>query len=552
MNSAGSSTAREPLRWLDRTFADALAWAKREHCDRLAFVAGDVRLSFAELVAEADHFASGLLASGIVAGDKVGIWLPDSVEWMIARWAIPSIGAVLVPINTRFRDADLRYVLQQSDCRALIMRMRYRQADYGAILNEALGGIAAQRPWAWKVEGMPCMQAVIGVGDDLAAGMTPFREVVERGMSETPTALADARAQVRPVDVAQILYTSGTTSFPKGAMVRHGALLENNFNNAARMRLSAADRFLASAPLFSATGTSYVLYSFLSGAAVVVSDGFTPKGFCEVVEREGITATFFVEPMVHDLRAYEERSGYNLASLRTGTGSPLAASSFRWIVEELGVLEFTAAYGLSESSNAVARSFCDEPLDDRIATCGLPVPGVEVRIDDVDTGAILPAGVIGEIRLRGFNVMAGYYNMPEETARAVDVDGWLHTGDLGELRADGRLIYRGRLKEMIKPSGFNVATLEVEEFIKTLPGVREAVLVGVPDQRRGEAGYAFVEVQPGALLAADDIVRYCRQHIASYKVPREVEFITEWPRTSTGKLRKVELRERARQRVLPA
>lgn len=533
------------MRWLDRTFADALAWAAREHGPSPAFICDGRHCSYAELAARADAFAAGLLASGIGAGAKVGLWLPDCLEWIVARWAIPSIGAILVPINTRFRDVDLRYVLQQSECSALIMRARHRSVDFCRILDDATGGWLGPLPGAPAPRAMPCLKATIGVGEDLPPGMTAFDEIARRGAGCAASDLDAVRRKLAPVDIAQILYTSGTTSFPKGAMVRHGALLENNFNNAARMRFGPSDRFLASAPLFSATGTSYALYTFLSGGAIVVGDGFTAEGFCRIVEQEAVTATFFVEPMVHDLRMFAGRRNYALESLRTGTGSPLSAASFRWIVEELGVSGFTAAYGLSESSNAVARSSWDEPLEDRIATCGLPMPGIELRIDDVETHAPLAAGQIGEIRIRGFNVMAGYYKMPEQTARAVDADGWLHTGDLGELRADGKLVYRGRLKEMIKPSGFNVATLEVEEFIKTLTGVREVALVGVPDERTGEAGYAFVELHPGADLDAQRIIGYCRQHIASYKVPREVEFVTDWPRTSTGKLQKLALKERA-------
>jgi fatty-acyl-CoA synthase len=532
------------MRWLDRTFADALAWGAATYRDAPAFICGDVRTGYAELAERADAFAAGLLAHGITAGDKVGLWLPDCLEWIVARWAIPSIGAILVPINTRFRDVDLRYVLQQSDCRALIMQARHRNVDYRSILDAATSGWAPRDP-ASRPESMPFLSTLIGVGAGLPEGAIAFDDVSRRGASVPRAGLDAARRGLSPTDVAQILYTSGTTSFPKGAMVRHGALLENNFNNAARMRFGPDDRFLASAPLFSATGTSYAIYSFLSGAAIVVGDGFTPESFCQLVERERITATFFVEPMVHDLKNFAGRFAYSLGTLRTGTGSPLSAASFRWIVEELGLSDFTAAYGLSESSNAVVRSDWNEPLEDKIATCGLPMPGIELRIDDLATGSPVGPGLIGEIRIRGFNVMAGYYRMPEQTARAIDAEGWLHTGDLGELRADGRLVYRGRLKEMIKPSGFNVATLEVEEFIKTIAGVREVALVGVPDERTGEAGYAFVELHPGAELDAQRIIAHCRQHIASYKVPREVEFVTEWPRTSTGKLQKLALKERA-------
>jgi fatty-acyl-CoA synthase len=267
------------MRWLDRTFADALAWAAREHGPSPAFICDGRHCSYAELAARADAFAAGLLASGIGAGDKVGLWLPDSLEWIVARWAIPSIGAILVPINTRFRDVDLRYVLEQSECSALIMRARHRNVDFCRILGDATGGWVGPLPGAPAPQAMPHLKTTIGVGDDLPPGMAAFDEILRRGADCAASDLVAVRRKIAPADIAQILYTSGTKSFPKGAMVRHGALLENNFNNAARMQFGPSDRFLASAPLFSATGTSYALYTFLSGGAVVVGDGFTAESF---------------------------------------------------------------------------------------------------------------------------------------------------------------------------------------------------------------------------------------------------------------------------------
>lgn len=537
--------------WSQRTYADALHWGMREHGPAVAVIDGSRRLTYAELVARVDRFAAGLLDLGIRPGDKVGIWLPDCLEWMIARWAIPTIGAVLVPINTRFRDSDLRYVLQQSDCAALILQARYRTADFLGVLGRIVPDLATQKPAAWNASELPALKAVIGVGGDLPASVTEFAEVEDRGVRvrDDGAAVAAARKRIRPEDIAQLLYTSGTTSFPKGAMVRHGALLQNNYNTIARMNLTPSDRYLATSPLFSATGTSFTLSPFLAGAAVVLMDGFSAETFCRSVEEAGVTAAFFVEPMVHDLMTFSGRSRYRLSTLRTGTGAPLTAKSFRWIAEELGASQLTNVYGLSETSNAVCRSYWHEPLEDRIASSGLPMPGVELRIDDLETGRPLPPGGVGEIRVRGYTVCAGYYRMPDETAKAIDPEGWLHTGDLGELRADRRLVFRGRVKEMIKPGGFNVATLEVEDFLKTYPGVREAVLVGVPDARLGEVGYAFIERENGATLDPDAIIQFCKAHIAGYKVPRYVEFVSDWPRTSTGKLRKLELKSRAGQRV---
>ncbi|WP_428245377.1 AMP-binding protein [Ferrovibrio sp.] len=539
------------MTWAEKTFADALHWGARTYDRREALVHGDIRLSYADLARRADDLASGLLERGLQPGDKVALWLPDCLDWLVARWAITAMGCVLVPVNTRFRDADLGYVLKQSDARALILASRWKSVSYLAVLEKLVPDLSAQRPGAWDVAALPELRLVAGIGDDLPGSILPLQEVEEAGRrwSRGAELLRQARDRLRSDDIAQILFTSGTTSFPKGAMVRHGALLENNFSTVARMRLTTVDRYLVTSPLFSATGTSFTLSPFLAGGCQVLMDGFSAESFCSLVEQERVTMSFFVEPIVHDLRAFERLGSFNLSSLRTGTGAPLSRESFRWIVEDLGCAELTNVYGLSETSNAVCRTFSTEPLQHRIESSGPPMPGVSIRIDDIDTGAALPPGKVGEIRVKGFTVMAGYYRNPEETAKAIDADGWLHTGDLGELTPDGRLIFRGRIKEMIKPGGFNVATLEIEEFIKGLDGVKEAVVVGVPDERLGEAGFVYVECQPGVAVAAEDIIAHCRAHIASFKVPRHVAFISDWPVTPTGKLRKLSLKEDALRRV---
>jgi fatty-acyl-CoA synthase len=532
------------LPWADKTFADALEWCARRYGEAPAVIHGDRRLSFKELAEQVEAFAAGLVDIGIGSGDKVALWLPDSIEWMIARWAVPIIGAILVPINTRFKDSELAYALSHSDRSALIMQASFRAIRYDDIFVRARGSYHG---------GLSKLRHVIAVGDEPISGATPFSEISQRGLRRRNHAeeLQALRAAVKPHDIAQILYTSGTTSFPKGAMVRHSALLQNNFNSIPRMRLNPSDRFLATAPLFSATGTSYTLYTFLSGGAVVLMDGFSPEEFCRIVEAERVTGAFLIEPMLYDLRRYEGLSRHDLSSLRTGTGTPLTPKSFRWLVDDFGMSDFTNAYGMSETSNAACRSHWYESTDDRVASVGLPLPGVDLAVVDLDNDQPVKPGQIGEIRIRGYTVMAGYYKMERETTEAIDADGWLHTGDLGELRPDGRLMFRGRIKEMIKPGGFNVATLEIEDFIKTFPGVREAALVGVPDERMGEVGYAFVEPEQGAALDIEAIKKYCRDHIASYKIPRQIEVVADWPRTSTGKIMRMELKGLARGRLSP-
>ncbi|MCX7264861.1 MAG: AMP-binding protein [Burkholderiales bacterium] len=352
-------------------------------------------------------------------------------------------------------------------------------------------------------------------------------------------------AQVGPQDVAQILYTSGTTSFPKGAMVCHGPLLQNNWFATTCLELVPSDRYLSCVPLFTATGTFYTLAMWLSGAAMVIAERFEPRLFCELVQKERITVSFFVDTIVQDLKGFAERARYDLSSLRTGTGAPLSQASFLFASHDLGVPELIGVYGMSETSNAVVRTRVTDSIEKRSRTNGRPVDGVEIRIADAKTNETLPAGTVGEVCIRGYVIMKGYYKMPEETSKTFDEQGWLHSGDLGELDQEGYLVYRGRVKEMIKPGGFNVATQEIELFLKTYPGVKQAVVVGVPDVRMGEIGYAYIELQPGHQVDAVQLQAYCREHIAGYKVPRYVEFITEWPMTGSQKIRKLELKARA-------
>ena len=439
------------------------------------------------------------------------------------------------------------FVLGQSDSVTLIVQESApRGTRYFDILGQLEPRYREQPESAWSVATFPALRRVIGHGVDIPPSMRRFEDVEHAGRRLLTDGELNRRvAAVAADDVAQILYTSGTTSFPKGAMVCHGPLLQNNFYAIGCLELSVRDRYLSCVPLFTATGTFYTLATWLSGATMVIADRFDPRLFCELVERERITMSFFVDTIVQDLRAFADRGDYDLSSLRTGTGAPLPTGSFTWLTEAMRIPQLVSAYGMSETSNAVARTRVTDPFEKRSATNGRPVDGVEIRIADAATNATLATGTIGEICLRGYVLMKGYYRQPDEDAKAFDSDGWLHSGDLGELDADGFLIYRGRVKEMIKPGGFNVATQEIEVFLKTHPAVREAVVVGVPDQRLGEVGYAYIELVRDQEVSAEALVDFCRASIANYKVPRHVEFVADWPRTGSQKIRKLELKARA-------
>jgi len=538
--------------WRTKTFWDALQWGTREHGDRVAIIAGTQRTSFSELAQRARALARGLIEHGVQPGDNVALWSPDCIEWLVARWAVPAMGAVLVPINTRFRDEEIGFLLSQSQSKALIVSTGAKGINYFDILEQIDPEFRGYRPGDWESEVFSNLSLVVGIGDDLPTSVVRFADLESEGrtLADCDGLFDDCAQKITATDIAQIMYTSGTTSFPKGAQVRHGALLQNNFNTIARMNLGPEDRYLASVALFSATGTSFTLSPFLAGGAIVLmEDGFSAQRFCELVESERITMSFYVEPIVRDLKNYAGLADHDLSTLRTGTGAPLQSETFRWLVEDLGVSDLTNVYGLSETSNATCRSFWNDQLEDRIVTCGHPMPNIKIRIADPETDREISGDEMGEIQVNSYTVMPGYYNMPDETAATMTADGWLKTGDLGTIRSDGQLIFRGRLKEMIKPGGFNVATLEVESFIKNIPGVIEVAIVGVPDERMGEIGYAYVETATSAKVDADTIVNYCRSHIASYKVPRYVEFVKEWPLTGSGKIKKLSLSEQARQQI---
>jgi len=453
-------------------------------------------------------------------------------------------------------------VLAQSDSATLIIQEGGRETRYFDILADIHPTYQNDVAGNWQCAALPCLQRVIGLthdADGVPASMFAFTDIEARGAAllrdagDNPDAVLSHRAaQTRGDTVAQILYTSGTTSFPKGAMVCHGPLLQNNAYAASCLALSDRDRYLICVPLFTATGTFCTLACWLSGAVMVIVDYFAPRLFCETVQAERITASFFVDTIVQDLKAFEHLADYDLSSLRTGTGAPLPTESFYWVSRQLGVPQLVSAYGMSETSNAVVRTRCSDSLEKRAGTNGRPVPGVEIRIADVTSNQTLDQGEIGEICIRGYVLMKGYYKMPDEDSKVFDAEGWLHSGDLGELDQDGYLIYRGRVKEMIKPGGFNVATQEIEQFLKSFPGVKQAAVVGVPDARLGEVGYAYVEGMDGADLSASALQAYCKQHIASYKVPRFIEFVTEWPLTGSQKIRKLELKARASQTLLAA
>jgi fatty-acyl-CoA synthase len=502
---------------------------------REAVVFKGERWSFGRLAEEVDRAARGLMALGIEPGEKVSLWMVNRPEWMVAALAVIKIGAVLVPINTRFRAEDARYVVSQSDSVALVIAERGGPVDYLAMARELSPSVA--------------LRHLIVLGDASAADTVSWRALLTAGNGVTPDALAQRAAAVDPDATAFFMYTSGTTGFPKGVMHSH-VIVRNVVERASRMAITFDDVILMYLPLYHLFGFSEgLLMSLATGARQVLVDVFDPAECLRLLEEERATVLHGFDTHYKDLMEAHERTPRDLSSVRTGVLAAGMSSSVpiaRKARRLFGPL--VSGYGMSEFCVGVTLSFPTSTEEQCAEASGFPAPGYEIRIVDPASGADQPAGVPGEILVRGYTMMQGYYKKPEATATFVDPDGWAHTGDMGLLRRDGHLRFMGRYKDMLKIGGENVDPMEVEAFLMTHPAINLAAVVAYPDARLSEVAVAFVRLEPAATLTEAEAIAYCRGKIASFKIPRHVFVVEDFPWTGSGKIQKVKLREDARRR----
>jgi fatty-acyl-CoA synthase len=523
-------------RFGDLTDAAAARWGDRE-----ALVFRDRRYSFAQLAAEVDRVARGLIRAGVRPGDKAAIWLLNCPQWIFAMFALAKIGAVHVPINTRFRTVDLAQVLERSNASTLITHDVSGPVDYLAMVREVATSAR-----------LPDLERVIVLGDGRYPGAWSWQELLDAGCTVDAAALAARAAAVQPTDSVFIMYTSGTTGFPKGVMRDH-FLLEHLTDRYRRLLSSERDVFLNYLPLFHIFG--YIegpLGSMLVGYRQVLTDTFDPDEALDLIEREGVTHVDGFETHLKLLIDAQETRPRNLSTLRTGViagGSASATPLVYRAHKVLAPLRHLTAYGMTEVGATISLSRLDSTEEQACEASGAPCEGFDVRVIDPETGREQPRGTPGEVVVRTRYLMQGYYRDPEATARAVDADGWFHTGDAGILRPDGHLRFVGRYKDMIKVGGENVDPTEVESYLGTYPGVSQAAVVGYPDARLGEVGVAFIQTVPAADVAPDGLIAFCRGRIASFKIPRHVFVVDELPMTSSGKVQKARLRDAARERL---
>ena len=532
---------------LGETIGAALRRAARDAGGRTALISRhqNIRLTYAELDAEVSRIAAGLLALGLSRGDRIGIWSPNNAEWLLTQYAAARAGLILVTLNPAYRVAELEYALNLSGSAAIVLARSFKTSDYEAMLRALIPALADP---AGRVESarLPHLKRAILIGDAVVPGFLPFAAIARTATAESEATLAAITPALQFDDPINIQFTSGTTGFPKGATLTHHNILNNGFFVGEAIHLGPDDLVCAPVPLYHCFGMVMANLACLTHRAAVVypSAGFDPLAVLETVAAERCTALYGVPTMFIAELDHPDFARFDLSSLRTGimAGSPCPITVMQRVMERMNLREITIAYGMTETSPVSFQSATDDPVEKRVATVGRIQPHLEVKIIDGE-GRIVPRGTPGELCTRGYSVMLGYWNDHEKTAEAIDAAGWMHTGDLATIDADGYGAIVGRIKDLVIRGGENIYPREVEEFLYRHPKVQSAQVVGLPDAKYGEELCAWIRLNDGESATEDEIREFCRDQIAHQKIPRYIRFVDEFPMTVTGKIQKFIIRE---------
>jgi fatty-acyl-CoA synthase len=508
----------------------------------------DLRFTYKEFDERVNTLAKGLLAIGIGKGDHVGIWAKNVPDWLTFMFATAKIGAVLVTVNTAYKSHEAEYVIKQSDMKALAIIDGFRDVDYISIMYELVPELKTQQRGKLRSERFPYLKSVIFIGQEKHRGMYNSAELLLLGKHGNDEELHRIKESLNCNEVVNMQYTSGTTGFPKGVMRTHSNILNNGLSIGDRQKFTSKDRLCLPVPLFHCFGIVLGVMAILThGATLVMLELYDPLMVLAAIQKEKCTALYGVPTMFIAEYTHPMFKMFDLSSLRTGimAGSTCPIDAMKRVIKDMHCTEITSVYGLTEASPGITQTTTDDAVELRVETVGKAFPGVEAAVLDPETYAPLPPNTIGEICCRGYNVMKGYYKMPEETKKAIDEKGWLHSGDLGTCDENGYYRITGRIKDMIIRGGENVYPREIEEFLYTVDGVKDAQVVGIPDEKYGEIVGAFVMLNDGAQLTEEDIQDYARTKIARYKVPKHIFFVNEYPLTASGKIQKFKLRELA-------
>jgi len=514
------------------------------------------RLTYAELIKQVDELAAGLAAFGYTKGDRIGIWSTNNIEWLLLQLATARLGIILVNINPAYRLKELAYALTRSEVQGLFVIPAFRKSDYVAMLRELLPELESCPVHGLHSEEFPFLKRVVLYEPDdpadtkrPAPGFTLWAEVLAAGADFEPAELEQQTDDLSCFDPINIQYTSGTTGFPKAVVLTHHNILNNAYFSALIMRFNEQDRLCVPVPFYHCFGMVLANLLCLSvGATIVIAcDHFDPGLVLKAVDQERCTAIHGVPTMFIAELDHPDFKKFDLSSLRTGimAGAPCAPALMERVMRDMHCSEILIGYGETEASPLTHLTRPDDSVERRLTTVGRNLPHQEVRIADLAGNQTVALGATGEICFRGYHIMQGYYGDPAATAKAIDNDGWLHSGDLGVMDAEGYVRITGRLKEMIIRGGENIYPREIEDLLFTHPQVAQVAVFGVPDDFYGEEIMAWIKVREGDLLSEDEVRDFCRSGLAHFKVPRYIEFVDDFPMTVTGKMQKFKMREMA-------
>jgi fatty-acyl-CoA synthase len=537
-------------RLLEITVGDLLDQMADRYPDHDAVLYTDrpFRKTYSEFRDICNTVAKGFMAMGVKKGDHVAIWATNYPEWLITMFAAAKIGAVLVTVNTNYKIFELEYLLRQSDSHTLVLIDGFKDCNYVEILNELCPELKNSKPGELNNPSLPFLKNVVYIGDSVQPGMFNWRDLYEMAQEVSDEELRRVQSSLNVHEVVNMQYTSGTTGFPKGVMLTHYNIVNNGKCIGDCMNFTHEDKLCIPVPFFHCFGCVLAVMACVThGTTMVPVDYFQPLKVMEAIQNENCTAVHGVPTMFIAMLEHPDFKKFAFPRLRTGimAGSPCPIKVMKQVVDLMGMKEITIAYGQTEASPVCTQTRVHDSIELRVSTVGRALPFIETKVVDPNTNQEVPCGVPGEFVVRGYNVMKGYYKMPEATAQAIDEDGWLHTGDLATVDENGYYKITGRIKDMIIRGGENIYPKEIEEFLYTHPAVKDVQVIGVPSKQYGEEVMACIILKEGACTTEEEIKEYVKSHMARHKTPKYVKFMESFPMTASGKIQKYKMREAA-------
>ncbi len=537
-----------PFELLEDTLGSMLEkWANETPLqDFMVYPDRGLRFSYQEFNQRVDNLAKGLIATGVTSGVKVGVWANNVPDWLTVMFATAKVGAVLVTINTNYKISELEYLIKDSDLHTLCLIDGYRDSDYVDMVFQLVPELKTCERGHLYTDRFPELRNVVFLGPQKHRGMYNTPELLLLGSHIDDEVLYEHKRQVNCHDVVNMQYTSGTTGFPKGVMLTHHNILNNGHAVGMCMKYTQEERLLVCVPLFHCFGCVLALCAILShGATMVLTEDFDPLRVLAGVQKEKCTAIYGVPTMFIAEMHHPMFDMFDLSSIRTGimAGALCPIETMKQVMTKMNCRDIIIVYGLTEASPGMTATRTHDSPEVRATTVGTNLPGIDIKVVDPETGKTCAPGVQGEICCKGYNIMKGYYNNPDATHKAIDSDGWLHSGDLAIRTPDGFYKITGRIKDMIIRGGENVYPREIETFLYNMPQVEMVEVVGIPDQKYGELVSAFIKLKAGQSLCEEEVHEYCRGQIARYKIPKHVFFVDDFPKTASGKIQKFKLRE---------